>query len=110
MKHILIKLVSGEELVSECTEETSEAFLLLNPYAFMYASDQSGATGIKLIDFSYYADIKEFTIDKKHVIYYTYSVNNKLIEYYKNTLEANNKSFADTIKTLLNKLDFKTLH
>lgn len=110
MNLVLIKLASGEDIVADCQEEKLDTLTVIDPQMFMYGSDQSGAMGIKLVDYMYYADEKVFTIDKKHVICYTYKINSKLVDYYKSTVEAKNKSFADILKNILEKLDPETIH
>lgn len=85
-----IRLNTGEDLVSQVTEITSEKehyYVLLNPMKVMYISDSSGYMSISLMQWVFYkiCELQEFTLFSGDIVTMG-NPSEKLIDYYWNTV------------------------
>jgi hypothetical protein len=69
--HILLKLVTGELLISRFVSETANVYVVEYPMiANRYIDDETGKFRVYLTSFNPFDDIDIiFTLDKKHVIF-----------------------------------------
>lgn len=91
MKHVCIKLVTGEELIgtTESDMESDEYINLDNPFRLSGMYDETGNYGIKITAFMSYSDDTLFTFKPNHVILYTYPTP-ELVSYYEEIVRKRN--------------------
>lgn len=81
MKHVLgLKLVSGEDIISEVTD-SGEAYTLHRP-THIGMINQGDRSGVGLIDLIPASSDKTIAVDKTHVIY-VYGPREEVVETYK---------------------------
>ena len=76
----LVKLITGEELISRKIGDTKKYLILENPYVIIkdYSGDVSKIFLFKWMSFS---ENRVFNLDKNHIMAYN-DANDKIIEYY----------------------------
>lgn len=97
MKHICIKLVTGEELIgtTESDLESTDPVNLDNPFRLTSGFDEIGNYGIKIAAFMSYCDDTLFTFNPKHIILYSYPTP-ELVSYYEEILKKREKLLMES--------------
>ena len=83
-----LKLISGEDVVSEIVEtDDKSVYMLKDPIALAYMQDKEGRPQIGFAPFPMHSEQdrsgKKVAIDKRHVVYF-YTPNEHLVSSYKN--------------------------
>lgn len=78
----LIRLLSGEELVTEITKDGGDFLSFKNPIRIMIlpGTDPKNPR-VALAPWGEFAATKEFTLDKTHILYYTPPIKEVLNQY-----------------------------
>ena len=95
MTHILIKLVSGEEIIGESGDSSNGKISVTEPKQIFWGMENSQVTA-RLFPFMMYSEEKTFTFDEKHVITYSTKVTKELIDNYKSTSAKNSAKKKST--------------
>jgi len=99
MTHVLIKLITGEEIIGESVDSSIgmiDGKIVITEPKQIYWGMESNRVTARLFPFMMYSEEKTFTINENHVITYTTKVTKELIDNYKSSFVKNKISDAES--------------